>query len=509
MLAHGHQAGETPAATPGKIQLWTRSDALCRILSVETPPKLTSQTVTRKPGRARSKNWKLLLLAIGLIAILFLVPLLLFHKGKTAITVQTEKITRHNITETVVANGKIYPVLQVHISPEVSGEIIELAVKEGQVVKKGDLLLKILPDLYIAAVNQAKANYESSIAGKTTAIANLEKADTDFDRNKELFARKLISESDYIGFKVAKDVAKANVESAIDQVDVAKAAVDSAQDALDKTTIFSPMDGTISKLNSQLGERVLGTVQNAGTDIMVISDLTRMEARVDIGEMDIVLLQPGQKAQLEVDSFKDKRFTGIVTDVASSSEGMNSAASALGGSSSSSGGTATQFEVRIRVQEADAFRPGMSVSATVETRSRTNVLAAPIASVTTRALNDKNRANGKSSGTNSSATASSATNSASTNSLAGTGSATNQVDGKKPNETPKPIDVVFVVEGDHVKTIPVKIGISDDNFYEITEGLKEGDEIVTGGYHAIQRDLDDGKKIIKGKVAPEMEKPKP
>ena len=418
---------------------------------------------------------------------------------------QTEKITRHNITETVVANGKVYPVLQVHISPEVSGEITELAVKEGQWVKKGALLLKIKPDLYIAAVNQAKANYESSIAGKTTAIANLEKADTDYDRNKELFARKLISESDYIGFKVARDVAKANVESAVDQVDVAKAAVDSAQDALDKTTIFSPMDGTISKLNSQLGERVLGTVQNAGTDIMVISDLSRMEARVDIGEMDIVLLQPGQKAELEVDSFKDKKFTGIVTDVASSSEGMNSAASALGGTSSSSGGTATQFEVRIRVQEADAFRPGMSVSATVETRLRTNVLAAPIASVTTRTLKDKNQANGKSTGTNSPAT-----KAPPTNAMASSGSSTNQVkDGKKSGDNAKPVDVVFVVEGDHVKTVPVKIGISDDNYYEITEGLKEGDEIVTGGYHAIQRDLDDGKKVIKGTGAPEPDKPKP
>jgi HlyD family secretion protein len=239
---------------------------------------------------------------------------------------------------------------------------------------------------------------------------------------------------------------------------------------------------------------------------MVISDLSRMEARVDIGEMDIVLLQPGQKAQLEVDSFKDKKFTGIVTDVASSSEGMNSAASALGGSSSSSsGGTATQFEVRIRVQEADAFRPGMSVSATVETRSRTNVLAAPIASVTTRTLKDKTQANGKPTGTNSPAT-----NSPSTNAQASSGSATNQVkDGKKSGDNAKPTDVVFVVEGDHVKTVPVKIGISDDNFYEITDGLKEGDEIVTGGYHAISRDLDDGKKILKGTVAPEPDKPKP
>jgi HlyD family secretion protein len=288
------------------------------------------------------------------------------------------------------------------------------------------------------------------------------------------------------------------------QMDVAKASVESAQTDLDKTTIFSPIDGTISKLNSQQGERVLGTVQNAGTDIMVISDLTRMEARVDIGEMDIVLLQPGQKAQLEVDSFKDKKFTGIVTDVASSSEGMNAAVSSIS-SSASSGGTATQFEVRIRVQESDAFRPGMSVSATVETRSRTNVLAVPIASVTTRSLKD------------------SATNSPASNAPAGQAQATNPVsakavtmasstneikEGRKANENAKPVDVVFVVNGDQVKTVPVKIGISDDNYYEITEGLKEGDEIVTGGYHAISRDLDDGKKIVKGTVVPETDKPK-
>src|SRR5580658_4171847 len=151
------------------------------------------------------------------------------HNKTPAITVQTEKISRHTITETVIANGKIYPVMQVHISPEVSGEIIALPVKEGQFVHKGDLLLKINPDLTLAALNQANAGYESSVASKTTAAANLEKAETDYTRNKELFARKLLSESDFIGFKVARDVAEAQVESANDQVNVAEAAVDSAQ----------------------------------------------------------------------------------------------------------------------------------------------------------------------------------------------------------------------------------------------------------------------------------------
>ena len=163
---------------------------------------------------------------------------------------------------------------------------------------------------------------------RRTRWRTLEKAEADYTRNKELFARKLLSESDFIGFKVARDVAKAQLESANDQVNVAKAAVDSAQDSLNKTTIVAPLDGTVTTLNSQLGERVLGTVQNAGTDIMIISDLSEMEARVDIGEMDVVLLQPGQKAQLEVDAFKDQKFTGVVTAVANSSKGLNASSPA-------------------------------------------------------------------------------------------------------------------------------------------------------------------------------------
>src|ERR1019366_3704000 len=268
-----------------------------------------------------------------------------------------------------------------------------------------------------------------------------------------------------------------------------KASMDSAQDSMDKTRIAAPLDGTITKLNSQLGERVLGTVQNAGTEIMTISDLSAMEARVDIGEMDIVLLQAGQKAKLEVDSFKDKKFAGVVTAVANSSKDLNasSAASAYGGSSSSSGQSATQFQVRIRLTEGDQFRPGMSVSAEIETRTRTNTLAAPIASVTTRVLKSKNN------------TGTGKTNSVPTNAIATSNTETNssRLD-KKSDDKNKPVEVVFVVEGSKVKTVPVKIGISDDNFWEITDGLKEGDEIVTGNYRAISHDLDDGKKIVKG-----------
>jgi HlyD family secretion protein len=418
-----------------------------------------------------------------------------------AVVVQTEKVARHTITETVIANGKIYPVQEVHISPEVSGEITALPVREGQFVHKGDLLLKINPDVYIAALNQAKAGYESSVAAKTTAVANLEKADADFRRNEELFKRKLLSDSDYVGFKVARDVAKANVESASDQMAVSEAAVDSAQDSLDKTTIVAPMDGTITTLNSQLGERVLGTVQNVGTDIMIISDLSAMEARVDIGEMDIILLQTNQPAEMEVDSFKDKKFKGLVTAVGNSSEGFDSgsALGGLSGGSGSSGQSATQFSVRIRFSELAAFRPGMSVTATIETRTRTNVLAVPIASVTTRVIKPGSTKTGGTATTNAVATNSpTLAVAAGTNTVKGT---------KKPEDNSKPVDVVFIVQGDQVKTVPVKIGISDDDFWEITDGLKEGQEIVTGGYQAISRDLDDGKKITKGPAVADFAKP--
>jgi HlyD family secretion protein len=461
---------------------------------VEQPPILQPPSAAPKKKKRGKLVWFFIVFGILLALALFAA----LRKKEPAISVQTEKVSRHTITETVVANGKIYPVLQVHISPEVSGEIIALPVREGQFVHKGDLLLKINPDLTLAALNQAKAGYESSLASKTTAAANLEKAEADYKRNKELFDSKLLSESDFIGFKVARDVAQANVESADDQVNVAKAAVDSAQDSLNKTTIVAPLDGTITTLNSQLGERVLGTVQNAGTDIMIISDLSQMEARVDIGEMDIVLVKAGQKATLEVDSFKDEKFSGVVTAVANSSEGLNSSSSAGGyggggGSSSSSGQSATQFQVRIRLTEGEQFRPGMSVSATIETRTHTNAIAAPIASVTTRIIKSK-----------------AGTGADKTNSIASSGNGTNSISAdKKSGDRNKPVDVVFVVVGDHVKTVPVKIGISDDNFWEITDGLKEGDVIVTGGFHAISRDLDDGKKIVKSSGGVEIAKSQP
>ena len=465
---------------------------------MESPPILPPKTNAPKPRRKGRGKW----IVAGLVVLAMLGGTMYWalRKKDPVVTVQTEKVGHHNITETVIANGKIYPVLQVHISPEVSGEITNLPVKEGQFVHKGDLLLQINQDVYVSGTNQAYAGYKSSLAAKMTADANLEKAESDYARNKELLERKLISQSDFDGFKVARDVAKAQLESAVDQVKVSEAALENAVAALRKTTIVAPLDGTITSLNSQLGERVLGTVQNAGTDIMIISDLNAMEARVDIGEMDIVLVKPGQKARLEVDSFKDKKFAGVVSAVANSSEGLTTTSGL--GSSSSSGQYATQFQVRILISDRESFRPGMSVIATIETRTRTNALAAPIASVTTRVLKGKP---GKE-GTNSVAAQ---TNAAPTNAVLAEAGGTNAAKlVKKGDEKIKPVEVVFVVDGDHVKAAPVKIGILDDDYYEITDGLKEGDEIVTGGLHAISHDLDDGKKIHKGAADADAQKNK-
>jgi HlyD family secretion protein len=406
-----------------------------------------------------------------------------YVKRDPPIAISQEKVTRRTLTEIVVANGKIEPVLQVKISPEVSGEIIALAVKEGQSVKKGDLLFKIKPDNYLAANNSATANYNYAVANRDTATANLEKAGLEFARSEALFKAKLISDSDFLTAKNTCDVAKSTLAGAAEQVSIAKAQLDSAAADFSKTTVYAPLTGTVSKLNSQLGERVVGTATMAGTEVMTVADLNAMEARVDIGEIDVPLIRLGQKALLEVDSFKDRKFNGVVTAIANSANNNDTSTTTTTTSTD-----ATKFQVKILVKEKEVFLPGMSVTADIETRYRTNVLTIPIQSVTTRLPG----------GTNNAAKTNSLARAAGTNIAGGTNLAggTNAASEKKPDDLPKPIEVVFVVEGDHVKMTPVKRGISDDNFVEILDGLSEGSEVVSGGYKAINRDLEDGKKAV-------------
>ncbi len=421
-------------------------------------------------AKTKSKKVKKVII-FGGIFLLIAVPawFAFFRKPAAVITVQTEKVSRRDMTELVVATGKIQPVVYVKISPEVSGEITELAVKEGQDVKKGDLLFKVKPDTYRALRNISEANYKAAQAQNLLSKANLEKAQAEYKRGEELFQNKLISDSQFLDYKTSADIAKASYESSTHQMDNAKAALARADEDLSKTVVLSPLSGTISRLNSQLGERVVGTATYQGTEVMTIADLNDMEARVDIGEIDIVLINIGQKARLEVDAFRDRKFTGKVTEIANTAKtsGMGSQQEA------------TKFEVRIRVQEKEAFRPGMSVSTEIESRYRTNVLAVPTQCVTTRLPKGAE--------------------------AEGSGKPGEKAAEKAPEKIPsksgkegdkkKPLEVVFAVDGDKAKMIPVKRGISDESHTEILEGLKEGQEVISGTYKAINRDLEDGKQI--------------
>jgi len=436
--------------------------------------------------KKNKKKWWII--SILVLAVAGLVAQKILVKHDPPISIEKEKVVRRDITETVVANGKIEAVTEVSISAEVAGEIISLPVKEGQLVKKGDLLVKIRPDDYVAARDSAQANYRMDVANKNTADANLEKARLEYDRNKALFDAKLISESDFLTAKTTYDVAKTTLAAAEEQVSMGEAQVHTSEVDLLKTTIYSPLDGTVSKLYSHLGEKVAGTGMMAGTEIMIVSDLNTMEARVDIGEVDVVLIGVGEKAKLEVDSFKDRKFAGLVTDIADSANNNDtSSTSSSSSSSSSSGGTdATKFQVRIRLTDHERFLPGMSVTANIETRQHTNVLSVPIQCVTTRLPKPI---------TNALASAASNAPTHGSNLLASV-DPTNAAPAPKRNEEPKPVEVVWVIDGDHVKMAPVKRGIADDDYVEISDGLKDGEEIVVGGFKAINHDLDDGKKVV-------------
>lgn len=388
----------------------------------------------------------------------------LIKKREVVVPVETQTVGHRDITEIVLADGKIHPVVQVKISPEVSGEIISLPVKEGQYVRQGELLVQIKPDFYAANVRRAEAAHQQAEAGLDLARAEEKKAELEYNRVREMYTTQVISESEFEASRTARDVALARTRQAEHQVAMAQASLASAQEDLSKTTIRSPLSGTVSKLNSEIGERVLGTAQNMGTEIMVISDLNAMEARVEIGEIDIVLICTGQLARLDVDAFRDRKFTGRVTEIG------NSAITTGRGTQEQ----ATKFEVRVAIQEQAPFRPGMSVSADIETRHRTNVIAVPIQCVTRRTLEKTTEPDSE---------------------MAPGPDDTNA----PPAETDKPEsqarDVVFVVtDAEKVKAVPVERGISDDDYVEIESGLEVGVEVVTGSYKAI-RDLQDGDAV--------------
>ncbi len=412
----------------------------------------------------RSKKRLFIFSGIGLVLLVLVVLVVLGSKRETIHSVQTEKVTRRTITQVVTASGKIQPELQVNISPEVSGEIIDLPVKIGQKVRKGDVLVRIKPDTYVAARDQAKASLNSAIAGLELTKANYAKAQSDYRRATDLHAKGLLSDAELEAIKTSHDVAKAQYEAEIHRVEQTRASLNQAEENLRKTTIYSPMQGTVTLLNSKLGERVVGTGLMAGTVIMIVADLSRMEARVDVDENDVVLVSIGDTARIEVDAYPDRRFVGVVYEIA------NTAKTRGVGTQEE----ITNFEVKIRVLDKDvALRPGMSLTADIETETRHDVLAVPIQSVTTRMPKEEEKKEAKQDEQPTFASKNA---------------------GKKKNET-KVDEVVFVVDGGRAKTVKVKRGISDDAYVEIVEGLKGDEEVVSGSYKAINRDLEDGFKV--------------
>jgi len=438
----------------------------------------------------------LIIIVVGLIVFAIIGKKAGWIGGEEKKQVSSEKVTLRTITETVSASGKIQPEVEVKISPDVSGEIVEMNVKEGDRVKKGQLLAKILPDIYQSAVDQMAASVNSSKANLSSARSRLEQAQSQFvkteltyDRTKKLFDEKLISSSDWETVKSSYEVAKAEVDAAKQSVGAAEynvksteASLKQAEDNLKKTTIFAPVDATISKLNVEKGERVVGTSQMAGTEMMRLANLNEMEVDVEVNENDIVRVNIGDTANIEVDAYLGKKFQGIVTEVANSANTTGISADQV-----------TNFTVKVRILResyqamADSmklnrsvFNPGMSATVDIQTKKALDVSSVPIQAVTTRDTTGKD------------------------NMMKGGGDEMEDEDALKvtsdknkttKKEEEKKTECVFVIENGKVKLTPVKTGIQDNTYIEIKEGLKVGQEVVTAPYSAISKLLKNGDAV--------------
>jgi len=403
---------------------------------------------------------------IGIVLVALVLFALLGGSKEEIIAVQTESVVKRDITQTVSATGKINSEFKVTITPEVTGEIVSLPVKEGDRVKKGQLLIKIKADAYVAQQQRAEANLSSAKSSLAMNKAQLDKISADYNRTKGMHDKKLASDAELETSKSTYLSAVANYEGAQATVLQMEASLKETNQSLYKTTIYSPMDGTISQLNVQLGDRVLGSGFSQGTDIMTVSDLGSMIATVQVDENDVILVALGDTARIKVDAYGDKIFKGTVYQI---------------GNSAVATGTGTQeqvvnFDVKIRLIDPDhGLRPGMSCNATIETQTINNVLSVPIQCVTARSDEDKTKETPKEQDDKNS----------------------NVVDkkDKKTSVTNKPKEVVFVVENNKAKMKEVKTGLSDDNYIQIKEGLKNGENVVSGSYRAISRELNDGSKV--------------
>ncbi|QDO92927.1 efflux RND transporter periplasmic adaptor subunit [Formosa sediminum] len=411
-------------------------------------------------------NKKKLILIISIIVALLALLVIgkkagWFGKQSNFKEVETQEITTIDIIETVSATGKIQPEIEVKLSSEVSGEIIDLPVREGQEIEKGDLLVKINPDIYQSSLNRSQATLQNAKSGLDQAEASLKEAKANYERNKTLYEKGIIAKADWDKAISAYEVAEATKAAAFYNMQSAGATVNEANDNLNRTTIFAPMSGTISKLDAELGERVVGTQQMAGTEIMRVANLNNMEVEVDVNENDIVKVNIGDSTIVEVDAYLKKEFKGIVTEIANSAD------------ESLTSDQVTNFKVKVRIlkesyqdlvegkpKSYSPFRPGMTATVDIITKKRKDIIGVPISAIVIK--NDT---------TSSKTTA------------------------PKTVESTEKFECVFVKEGDIAKLRVVKTGIQDNSNIEIVSGLEVGDLVITGPYNMVTKTLKTGDKV--------------
>lgn len=415
-----------------------------------------------KSKKSMSKKKKYFLV-IGGIVLLLILRTAFCGKKNPPVIVQTEKVTKRTITQIVTATGKINPVNQVVITPEVTGEIVSLPVKEGDAVQKGQLLIKIKPDTYLAQRERAKANLDSARANLKMRKVELTYIQAEYDRAQNLLKNGVANQQQMEKAQSDLSSTQAQIEALNAAVSQAEAALKEADESLYKTTIYSPMDGTVSQLNVELGERILGSGFSQGTNLMTVADLNQMEAVIEVDENDVVLVSVGDKAKIQIDAFKDKTFTGTVSQIGNSAKSVGEGTQEV----------VVNFEIKIALDKGgEAVRPGMSCNADIETETRTDVLSVPIMSVTARSPEEKKKEEPGEAGGD-----------------------TQVLAVQKAKARNKPQEVVFTVKDQKALMKPVKTGISDDTYIEVNSGLNEGEEVVSGSYKAISKELDDGTKV--------------
>jgi HlyD family secretion protein len=402
------------------------------------------------------KTNKILKVLLPVVAILLILAVIGKKQGwfgkAVMVKVAVENAEKRSIVETITANGKIQPEKEVKISPDVSGEIVELTIMEGDEVVKGQLLLRIKPDTYISQRDRSMAAISSARARLAQAEAQFIQAELSYKRNKQLYAEQTISKSDYEQAEASYSVAKAEVDAAKFSVTSSEASLKEANENLTKTSIYAPMSGTISMLLVELGERVAGTNLMAGTEMLRVADLSRMEAQVEVNENDIVRVELGDTALIEVDAYLDKKFRGVVTEIANSAKTTGVSADQV-----------TNFDVKILVLpesykdliaegKTNPFRPGMSATVDIQTEIKEDIIAVPIQSVTTR-------------------------------------TDTTETSSARPDDEIRTL--VFVTDGKYALARDVKTGIQDNNYIEIKSGVNVNDRVISAPFSAISKKLSD------------------